>query len=180
MKLSPTLTLSLALAAGIAGAALAQTSPTQGTPSYQQNTQTQTAPTGTTYPQGAVGQATPNSGTAAQTNPNPAQPSAGQAQNNANEQVRAAQQQLRAAGLYNGQVDGLMDPDTMAAVKRFQQQRGLPQTSMLDQPTTNALMSGGTAGSGSTSQAAPTAPGGAGGQTTGQTTGQPTGQQPAR
>src|SRR4029077_12386263 len=42
-------------------------------------------------------------------------------QNSSADQVRTAQEQLQAAGLYRGPVDGLMDPDTRAAIARFQQ-----------------------------------------------------------
>ena len=126
MKLSPTVPLALALAAGLAGAAVAQTpqttAPMSGQPSYAQ-------------PQQNATQAPPG---ASQT-----QPTFGQAQmpNNANEQVRTAQQQLRAAGLYNGPVDGVMDPDTRAAIARFQQQNGLQATQSLDQQTLARLSS---------------------------------------
>ncbi len=166
MKLSPTLTIGLVLAAGIAGAAVAQTAMTPGSSTSQQGTQTTAQPT-PTY--GAPSRSNPSAATHA---------NGGQAQNN--EQVRTAQQRLRTAGLYNGPETGLMDPDTMAAIKRFQQQHGLKQTSMLDQPTLNALMGSGTMGSGSTGQASPTAPTGAGGATSGQPTGQPTPQAPSR
>ena len=76
---------------------------------------------------------------------------------NANPQVREAQQRLQAAGLYNGPVDGVMDPDTRAALARYQQQNGLQRTSSLDEPTLARLMSSQTTGSGSTTQSAPTA-----------------------
>jgi murein L,D-transpeptidase YcbB/YkuD len=179
MKLSPTVTLAVALAAGVAGAAVAQTSMTpsssttdqqqqqlQQQQQQQQSTQS-TAPTNpqstqTTQPGAPTySQATPNYGKAGTANPTATQSSFRQPQNS-NDQVRQAQQQLRAAGLYNGPQDGLMDPDTMAAIARFQQQRGLKQTSTLDQPTMAALMGAGTTGSGS-GQGPTSAPAGAGG-----------------
>jgi peptidoglycan hydrolase-like protein with peptidoglycan-binding domain len=136
MKFSPTLTLALALAAGMAGAAVAQNSATSTSPQTQpQQNATQMQP----------------------------QPSSGQAQmpNNANEQVRTAQQQLRTAGLYNGPVDGVMDPDTRAALARFQQQNGLQQTQSLDQQTLARLMSSQPGGAESSAPAAaPAAPSG--------------------
>ena len=143
MKFSPTATLALALAAGMVGAAAAQTAATSDTTSTGPQT---TAPmsAGSTTSQGQPGYAQPQ-GNAAQAQPgySQAQPSFGQAQtpNNANEQVRTAQQQLRAAGLYNGPVDGVMDPDTRAAIARFQQQNGLQATQSLDQQTLARLMS---------------------------------------
>jgi peptidoglycan hydrolase-like protein with peptidoglycan-binding domain len=56
-------------------------------------------------------------------------------------QVQAAQQKLQAAGLYRGPADGLLDPDTRAAIARFQQQNGLQPTQQLDQQTYARLMS---------------------------------------
>ena len=143
MKFSPTATLALVLAAGLAGSAAAQTAANSGTTSTSPQT---TAPmsAGSPTSPGQPGYAEPQ-GTAAQAQPGISQmPSAyGQAQipNNANEQVRSAQQQLHAAGLYNGPVDGVMDPDTRVAIARFQQQNGLQPTQSLDQPTLARLMS---------------------------------------
>jgi len=145
MKLSPTVTLALAIAAGMAGAAVAQNSATPGTASTSPQTTPPTQATapmsaGSTTSQGQPSYTQPQEN-ATQTQPSQTQPSYGQAQipnnapNNANEQVRTAQQQLRAAGFYNGPVDGVMDPDTRAAIARFQQQNGLQQTQSLDQQT---------------------------------------------
>jgi peptidoglycan hydrolase-like protein with peptidoglycan-binding domain len=64
--------------------------------------------------------------------PEPPQPSA---------EVRDAQQRLRTLGLYNGPDDGLWGPETQAAVQRFQQSRGMPVTSRLDNPTVSAIRS---------------------------------------
>ena len=163
MKLSPTVSLAVAFAAGIAGAAMAQNSANSGTASTSpQATPPMSAsptpaatpmPTGTTTSQGQLGYAQPQQN-ATQTQPGSSQtPVYGQAQaptnapNNANEQVRTAQQQLRAAGLYNGPVDGVMDPDTRAALARFQQQNGLQRTESLDQQTLARLQSSQTVGS---------------------------------
>ena len=55
--------------------------------------------------------------------------------------VKAAQQKLKAEGLYNGVIDGRIGPQTQAAVRRFQQQNGLKTTAMLDQDTLQRLMS---------------------------------------
>jgi len=70
-------------------------------------------------------------------------------QGSGNDQVRQAQEQLRATGLYTGPADGLMDPDTRAAIANFQQQNGLRRTNQLDSATLAKLNSGQTTGSGS-------------------------------
>jgi peptidoglycan hydrolase-like protein with peptidoglycan-binding domain len=75
--------------------------------------------------------------------------SAMQAQKLTPDQVKGAQQQLQAAGLYNGPTDGMMDPDTRAALARFQQQNGLRRTETLDRQTLAHLNSGRTSGVGS-------------------------------
>jgi peptidoglycan hydrolase-like protein with peptidoglycan-binding domain len=56
-------------------------------------------------------------------------------------QVQAAQQKLQAAGFYRGPADGVMDPDTRAAIARFQLQNGLQRTASLDGQTYSRLMS---------------------------------------
>ena len=62
--------------------------------------------------------------------------------------IRAAQQQLKFSGLYNGSVDGKMGPETQRAFRQFQQQHGLPQSGTLDERTYTALQgdSGGDTG----------------------------------
>jgi hypothetical protein len=95
------------------------------------------------------------------------------------DQIKGAQQQLQAAGLYSGPTDGMMDPDTRAALARFQQQNGLRRTETLDQKTLTRLNASQTSGVGSsapgpTTTVAPSgnqgasAPPSAGGNTTGQ------------
>jgi len=94
-----------------------------------------------------------------------------QNQNLSSDQVKGAQEQLRSAGLYNGPTDGMMDPDTRAALARFQQQNGLRQTQSLDQQTLARLNSGQTTGFGSSApigNQGTSAPPSAGGNTTGQ------------
>jgi peptidoglycan hydrolase-like protein with peptidoglycan-binding domain len=54
-------------------------------------------------------------------------------------QVRQAQQELKAEGLYHGRVDGVFGPQTRDAVASYQQQHNLQQTATLDQATLNAL-----------------------------------------
>ena len=75
---------------------------------------------------------------------------------NGNEEVRMAQQRLHAAGLYNGPEDGIMDPDTRAAVARYQEQQGLRRTESLDPSTLASLERGQTTGSGSATAPATT------------------------
>src|SRR3954453_2301742 len=62
--------------------------------------------------------------------------------------IRAAQQQLKYSGLYNGSVDGKMSSETQGAFRQFQQQHGLPQSGTLDERTYTALQgdSGGDTG----------------------------------
>ena len=87
------------------------------------------------------------------------------------DRVKAAQEQLRSAGLYNGPTDGMMDPDTRAALARFQQQNGLRQTQTLDQQTLARLNINQTSGFGSSVPSGDqgiSAPPSAGGNTTGQ------------
>lgn len=153
MKFSPTVPLALTFAAGVAGAALAQTAPNSGSATNPAPQITPPMTAGSTASQGQPSYAEPRQ-------------NATQVPNNANEQVRTAQQQLHAVGLYNGPVDGLMDPDTRAAIARFQQQNGLQPTESLDQPTLARLMSSQTTGSQSgTPAAAPAAPAGSSGST---------------
>jgi Putative peptidoglycan binding domain len=183
MKYSPTVTLALALAAGIAGAAAAQTEATPGAASNSPQTAAPTMsavpnngePQAVTQPRATYGQSQPN---AAQAQPNVAQPQpnytqtapsspagagmptrSASMQNSAPDQVRSAQEQLQAAGLYNGPVDGRMDPDTRAAIARFQQQNGMRRTETLDRTTLDRLMANRTTGSGSGAPAtSPVAP----------------------
>ncbi len=188
MKFSSTIPLALTLAAGMAAAAAAQTAatPGAGTPTTSLAT-APTTPTGSNLGQQgySMNQAEPTEGMKGkQTRSRPVaqmlRPSA-QAENFTPDQVKAAQEQLRAAGLYNGPADGMMDPDTRAGLARFQDQNGLRRTETLDQETLARLNSSQTTGSGSsmpakspaTSPAAPNpnsgataAPLGAGGNTT--------------
>jgi peptidoglycan hydrolase-like protein with peptidoglycan-binding domain len=55
------------------------------------------------------------------------------------DQIKAAQQQLKAAGLYKGTIDGKMGTETQQAIEQFQQKRGLPATGTLDEETMVAL-----------------------------------------
>ncbi len=123
MRLSPTTTLALALAAGLAGPALAQTTTTP-------NTGAQTMGPGTIDRQPAPALQSDSQA-----------PAAGQAMGTDENRVRQAQDQLHAAGLYNGPIDGIMGRDTRAALTRFQTQSGLQRTDTLDAQTFARLMS---------------------------------------
>jgi len=57
------------------------------------------------------------------------------------ETIRAAQQQLQAAGFTPGPVDGVMDDQTRTALREFQRSRGLQETGQLDQETRSSLFS---------------------------------------
>lgn len=218
MTLSPRVTLALALAAGLAVPALAQTASPNATPpangenswnaqhpqsSYATQPQANygaqpqgmpaqpqpgdAQPQASNMPAQPNGQTSPISwqGSGSQANMNGQMPPGAPMQGPENGQVSQAQAQLRAAGLYNGPQDGVMDPDTRAAIARFQEQHGLQRTERLDPQTMAALSSNQTMGSGS-STAAPSgmapssgnagqamAPTGAGGTSGNAGTGQP-------
>lgn len=53
--------------------------------------------------------------------------------------VQAVQSQLRRAGAYNGSVDGVWGPDSVAALQRFQADHQLQATGQLNQATATAL-----------------------------------------
>ncbi|HEV8678026.1 MAG TPA: peptidoglycan-binding domain-containing protein [Stellaceae bacterium] len=169
MKLPSTAAVALLLAAGAAGGALAQgttTSPAAPAPAATNAASagaSETQPAGQEQPSSAAGAA------AGQTAPAPMrQGSNAQPPSNApttqpaaavDPQVQQVQQQLRAAGLYNGPEDGLIDPDTRMGIARFQQQHGLKRTGTLDQATLARLLSNQTSGFGSSEPAAsPAAP----------------------
>ena len=53
--------------------------------------------------------------------------------------ISEAQLQLRDLGLYNGSLDGVIGPQTMQALLRFQKDNGLEQTATLDALTMAAM-----------------------------------------
>ena len=53
--------------------------------------------------------------------------------------VQSLQERLRAAGVYNGAVDGVWGPDSVAALQRYQAAHQLQVTGQLNQATTAAL-----------------------------------------
>lgn len=57
--------------------------------------------------------------------------------------IKAAQQKLNDAGYNAGATDGMMGPQTRAALKKFQADKNLPQSGQLDQKTMAALNVGG-------------------------------------
>ena len=57
------------------------------------------------------------------------------------DQVRGAQQVLKAQGYYRGPIDGLYGPGTRAAVIAYQRHNGMPETAQLD-PDTMARFNG--------------------------------------
>lgn len=58
------------------------------------------------------------------------------------ETTRQIEAQLQAAGFDPGPVDGFISAETREAIRRYQQQRGLPANGLLDTATLLALLSG--------------------------------------
>ncbi|MCH6545182.1 MAG: peptidoglycan-binding protein [Deltaproteobacteria bacterium] len=56
-----------------------------------------------------------------------------------NAQVRKTQQQLRARGYQPGRPDGLMGPQTISALRRYQSANGLTVTGEVDSDTLDSL-----------------------------------------
>jgi peptidoglycan hydrolase-like protein with peptidoglycan-binding domain len=54
--------------------------------------------------------------------------------------IKAVQSKLRTAGLYKGQVDGIVGPKTRDAIKQYQSQAGLQPSGRLDQRTLAKLI----------------------------------------
>jgi hypothetical protein len=59
--------------------------------------------------------------------------------NASEDQIKQVQQQLKTSGLYTGEVDGKLGPETKQALQQFQQQAGLQATGNLDQQTFSML-----------------------------------------
>lgn len=82
------------------------------------------------------------------------------------ELVKQAQEKLGAAGHDAGPSDGVMGPKTQAALKEFQQAKGIEASGELDQETLAALEigtpEGSSASTGSSSSAGATSPSGSG------------------
>jgi peptidoglycan hydrolase-like protein with peptidoglycan-binding domain len=63
-----------------------------------------------------------------------------------NAQVRQAQEKLKGLGLYQGPLDGMYGPQTIAAVNKFEAQNGLPRTGELRGATEQRLQNAQTNG----------------------------------
>jgi peptidoglycan hydrolase-like protein with peptidoglycan-binding domain len=151
MKHSLTAVLAIVSVAGLAGIAQAQTTTTPPAAAPAPGVETM-APS--TQDQSSTAPASPSAAqpTTAATAPKAA-PQANMQQSSANDfwsrnlsqdEVRQAQQQLAAQGLYRGPVDGLAGPEMQRALARFQQQNGLRRTATLDPDTMNRLMASNT------------------------------------
>ena len=107
----------VALCVVLAGSHSSATPAASGTPSSSSAPATSSTGSGT----GSVTPAHPVT---------PVQPSAA---------VETLQRQLGQLNYYEGPVDGLMGPQTIAAIKDLQRQAGLPQTGVMNTATQNAL-----------------------------------------
>lgn len=83
----------------------------------------------------------------------------GTGQNVSQDEVKQAQTELKQHGLYKGQVDGVLGPQTRNAIAQYQKQNGLRETAQLDQATMQHLMQGGRSGTSSGSSGAGTSNG---------------------
>ena len=148
MKHSLTAIVALVAAAGLAGIAQAQNAntPSSTAPYSAPNPapSSQTPATSATTPSTAP--ANPSTAPRAAAPQASAQPQAGAndfwSHNISQDEVRQAQQQLQAQGLYRGPIDGMVGSEMHRALARYQQQNGLRQTATLDEPTIGRLSSG--------------------------------------
>src|SRR4051812_11547066 len=69
------------------------------------------------------------------------------AQSQSPDVVKQAQEKLSAAGMDAGQADGKLGPKTQAAVKEYQQSKGIQASGQLDRQTLAALGVSGSSGS---------------------------------
>ncbi len=76
----------------------------------------------------------------------------GQAADAVADYTRALQQDLADAGFFDGEVDGVYGPETVAAVQALQKDNGLPQTGTMDKATAAALRAELVAEGGATAQ----------------------------
>ena len=149
MKHSLTAVLAIVSAAGLAGIAQAQTTaepaaapaPAAETTAPSTQSQSSTAPATPTAAQSTTATAAPTAAPKAAPQANMQQSSANDfwSRNLSQDEVRQAQQQLAAQGLYRGPVDGLAGAEMQRALIRFQQQNGLRQTATLDRDTMSRL-----------------------------------------
>jgi peptidoglycan hydrolase-like protein with peptidoglycan-binding domain len=96
----------------------------------EQKSQQQPQAQGSSQSQSASGGATQSSGAG--------QSGGAQQASQSQETIKQAQEKLSAAG-HEVQADGIMGPKTQAALKEFQQQKGLQASGQLDQQTLSAL-----------------------------------------
>jgi len=149
MKHSLTAVLAIVSAAGLAGIAQAQTTaepaaapaPAAETTAPSTQSQSSTAPATPSAAQSTTATAAPTAAPKAGPQANMQQSSADDfwSRNLSQDEVRQAQQQLAAQGLYRGPVDGLAGAEMQRALIRFQQQNGLRQTATLDRDTMSRL-----------------------------------------
>jgi peptidoglycan hydrolase-like protein with peptidoglycan-binding domain len=120
------------------GAAFAQNSGASSTPGVTGNSSV-------TNPHGANGGAMQNgmSGSGSDMSSRSNRSMSSIPSNASQSEVMRAQQALKDKGLYNGQVDGKMGPQTRTAISQFQRQNGLKQSAQLDQQTLGDLSNGG-------------------------------------
>jgi len=57
--------------------------------------------------------------------------------------IRELQSALKARGFYNGAIDGILGPQTNAAIEAYQRSVGIPHTGFLTMDTVNSLLGGG-------------------------------------
>jgi peptidoglycan hydrolase-like protein with peptidoglycan-binding domain len=98
-----------------------------------------------------MGNAAPNTGSNMPAMSQPAQnaENPSRAVNSSKQEIQQAQEQLRDQGLYRGNIDGLLGPETKQALEQFQQKNGLRVTAALDQQTMDRLLGNPAAGQGS-------------------------------
>jgi peptidoglycan hydrolase-like protein with peptidoglycan-binding domain len=144
MKHSLTAVIAIAAAAGFAGMAYAQseTANTTASPFASVPASVQaTAPA----PQVQANTAAPSLGAAPANQADMQQPAGSSgfwSRNISQDEVKQAQQQLKAQGLYKGPIDGMAGPEMQRALARYQQQNGLRQTATLDEQTMGRLGGG--------------------------------------
>jgi peptidoglycan hydrolase-like protein with peptidoglycan-binding domain len=119
MKQSLTAVIALALGTGVAGIAFAQGSSNAASGAATPPAEIISPSTSTQTPAGS--------------------PSANAA-NLSQQTVQQAQEKLKSKGFYDGAIDGQQGPELRAAIRKYQQQIGLPQTAMLDQQTLQHLL----------------------------------------
>jgi peptidoglycan hydrolase-like protein with peptidoglycan-binding domain len=174
MNRTLTAVIALAAAAGFAGLVQAQTtSTTTPTPSSTAPSTSLTAPSAANP---SAAPANPSMTSQAAPQASMQQPASGDSfwsRSISEDQVRQAQQQLQAQGLYKGPIDGKVGSEMHRSLARYQQQNGLRQTGTLDEQTVARIGGGAGPAIGSTTSPAGSAaaPAGSGSMTSGAATG---------